>query len=238
MRIATLAIAGALSVTAPAAIAGPWARERGDRFLSFTVTAEQARAALDAGTMTTDPVFGAYGELGLGRRLTAGLDLSWATSSQMASVFLRRTLTLPDAPVQAAVHAGFGYLAVDGGGSDLLLRVGGSLGRGFGARHGDGGLLPIGRPSGWMVLDTAAYLDADGAVAIWQAEATLGLDFAPSARGILALKAEEWPDGDLLGTARPSIVYDFGGVALQAGAVVPIRGGDETGLFLSLWREF
>jgi hypothetical protein len=238
-KACAILLSAILSSWAAASDAGPWAREAGDVFLSFTISGEEARAALLAGRVEAEPNLSAFAEIGLGHRLTGGAELSWGDTSQMAVLFLRRTLTPPDTVWQVALDAGLGMRTVDGPGFDALVRLGGSVGRGFGGWEGAIGALPFGHAGGWATIEGAAYFDTGGTLAIWQTEATLGLRLADRLRTILALKAEEWPGADPIVTVRPSVVLDLReGTSLQAGLHAGIEGSDTVGLSLSLWQEF
>lgn len=229
----------ALLACASGAAAGPWARAAGDVFLSFSLTAEDARDAVMAGDASPEAVFGLYGELGLGHRLTAGLDLSYGESSGMGSVFLRRTLTAADASLQAAVDIGIATQRVEGEDTATLLRLGGSVGHGFGASGPGAPWMPLAHEGGWTTLDATAYLDSDGTVRIWQVEGTLGLRFTDRWSGLLGIKAEDWSGSDTVVTARPSVLYDLGGgTTLQGGLVAGLSNSDAFGLALSVWRDF
>jgi hypothetical protein len=238
-RVAGAALAAALALIVPPAAAGPWGRDAGEFFLSFTLTGEETRAALSTGRLEPETTVSAYGEFGLGNRLTAGIDLNWGEVSQMAVVFARRTFTPPDAAWQVALDAGAGMRAVDGQPTQTLLRFGASVGRGFGGWQGRLGRIAAGHDGGWMTLDASALVDPEGDDVIWQTEATLGVNLGTRWRGILALKAEEWPGADPVLTARPSLVFELGeGTALQAGMHAGLAGSDAVGASLALWREF
>ncbi len=238
-RVAGAALAAALALTVPPAAAGPWARDAGEAFLSFTLTGDDTRAGLATGRLEPEPTASAYGEVGLGHRLTAGIDLNWGEVSRMAVVFVRRTVTQPDAAWQVAIDAGAGTRAVEGQSTQALIRLGASVGRGFGGWEGRLGWMTAGHEGGWMTLDASALLDADGNDVIWQTEATLGVNLGTRWRGILALKAEEWPGADPVLTARPSLVFDLNdATAVQAGIHAGLAGSDAVGASLALWREF
>lgn len=222
-----------------AVVAGPWARDAGDVFLSFGATVEDARGAVMNGNGTPETVVSTYGEWGLGQRLTAGLDLSYGESSRIGSVFLRRTLTASDAPVQLALHAGLAHQDRDGQDSGALLRIGGSIGRGFGATAEQVGWMALSHEGGWTTLEAAAYLDRNGEVQIWQIEAVLGMRMSDRWTTLWALKAEDWSQSETVVTARPSLLYTIGeGTTVQAGLVAGLSNSDSLGLAFSLWRDF
>ena len=116
---------------APTVQAGPWARAPGEVFLSFSQNMSSNAEALATGTMEMSAYSSIYAELGLGRGLTLGLDLGRGDYTDEAILFLRRTLTRPDARYQVAVDLGYGQRRVDVLGDSQLARVGLSFGRGF-----------------------------------------------------------------------------------------------------------
>jgi hypothetical protein len=221
------------------ATAGPWAQPEGSVFLSVTLNAQDDRAALATGQFDADPTLSIYGELGLGASFTAGLELDWGTSSEMGGVFVRYTLTEPSAPVQIALDAGLSQRSVDGRPTDRLVRLGAALGAGFGANTQSPFGIGIMQGGGWLSLDAAAFLDGDGTLATWRTETTLGVHLNPRLRAVFALKAEEWPQGPVLVTARPSVVFSVAEeTSVQAGLVAGLRGSEAVGLSLSIWQEF
>ncbi|MDG4647967.1 hypothetical protein P6F26_05885 [Roseibacterium sp. SDUM158017] len=234
----TAAACAALLLAGTGATAGPWAREAGEGFLSFGISGEETRTALMLGVLEPERTLSAYGELGLGYRLTAGVDITGGEVSRMVVVFLRRTLTAPDSAWQVALDTGLGTRAVEGQERRNLARIGASLGLGFGpweARPGG----TFGHRGGWIAVDAMMLADTSGQDPIWQSEVTLGLNLTERARGILAMKAEEWPGAEMVVTARPSVVFALReGTSVQAGMHAGVSGSDTVGLSLSLWQEF
>lgn len=219
--------------------AGPWAREQGDVFLSFSLSSATDRDAIGAGTFDADHYLSLYGEVGVGRRYTLGFDLGGDENGDLYVVFLRRTFSQDNATWQFAADIGFGQRSSTFGGDSELYRLGFSVGRGFGPGATD--WLPFFQPSGgWFSLDSSfAYLSESGD-SIVQAEATLGLNLTEQFAGLVQLKVEEWPDADTSVTLSPSVLYRFNGgpTALQVGTRFGLSGSDEVGLRLGLWREF
>lgn len=232
------ALAASLACAAPVS-AGPWARADGDVFISFSLSTEDTRDAVMIGDPDLEAKLGLYGELGLGHGLTAGVDLSYGESGGMGSVFLRRTLTSADAPFQAALHLGIGQRRIEGEPSETLLRLGGSIGQGFGAAEVPVPWMPFGHEGGWATLDAAAFFDSEGVVRVWQTEATIGLRLSDRLSALLGVKAEDWTGSDRALTARPSVLYDLGGdTTLQTGLVIGLANSETLGLSLSVWRDF
>jgi hypothetical protein len=74
-----------------------------------TLNAEDSAVFGDVGAVRRGPAMSVFGELGLGRSFTAGLELDWGTSSEMGTVFLRYTLTEPAAQMQIAFDGGISH---------------------------------------------------------------------------------------------------------------------------------
>lgn len=220
------------------ATAGPWARDAGDVFVSFQVSAEEAPSDVIAGLWEPETYFSLYGEVGLGRSLTLGLDLGQGELSRQAVGFLRYSLSAPEATWQFAVDAGLGARQLGEDDPHGLVRIGASLGRGFGD-GGDAWYMPMRHQGGWVTLDMAALYDLEIDEAIYQAEGTVGFSLSERASMVFSLKAEDWPDADPLLTASPSFVFQIReGTSLRLGARGAITGSDAVGMSLSLWQEF
>jgi|GEM_PF-1235814 len=219
--------------------AGPWARDAGDVFLSFAVMGEDARDDLFMGQIQPETSRVLYGEIGLGRRLTFGLDLMQGEVSEQAIGFLRYTLTPPDATWQFAVDLGAGTRAVTDVGESSMARLAISAGRGFGVGNGRLWFLPVAHQGGWLTFEARAMQDMTLDQLIWQAEATVGLSLSDRISFISTLKVEEWPDADSVVSYLPALVYDIRtGTSVQLGGRVSDGGADVMGLQLGLWQQF
>jgi hypothetical protein len=86
VKTSGLSVLSALLFAVPVA-AGPWAQQEGSVFLSVTLNAEDTRSSVMSGRFDADPTMSVFGELGLGRSFTAGLELDWGTSSDMGTFF-------------------------------------------------------------------------------------------------------------------------------------------------------
>ena len=221
------------------ALCGPWAREAGDAFVSLRLAAEQSPVALMAGLWQPETHLAFYGEVGLGRGLTLGADAGGSATIRQVVAFLRYSPRDPDAVWQVAVDAGLGGRQEGDAEARAVLRLGASVGRGFGAGGGDAWYMPVAHQGGWAVLDAVALLEPETGDALWQVEATAGLRLSGRLAGTFSLKAEEWPGADLLVTASPSVILEVApGTSIRLGAQAALEGGDNLGLSLSLWREF
>ena len=222
--------------------AGPWAREQGDVFLSFSLSSASSRDQIAAGALDPENYLSAYAEVGLGRRLTLGFDLGGDDDSSLNTIFLRRTFTPPNRPLQIAADLGFGRRETEGGlGEEVtdVYRLGFSIGRGVGPAALD--WHPFLQPSGgWMSLDTSYLHLAETGDALVEAEGTLGLNITGNFAGLLQLQAEQFPIGDTVVTLTPSVLYRIRGgpMSAQVGTRIGLAGSEEVGLQLGLWREF
>lgn len=241
MRCASVTVLGictAAGIWAAPAIAGPWAREAGDVFVSLQISAQEAPADIMTGLWEPETYLSAYGEIGLGRSLTIGVDVGQGEISRQAIGFLRYTLTAPDAALQIAVDAGGGVRQIDEADAEGVLRLGVSLGRGFG-NGGGAWYMPLRHQGGWASLDLTTLYTVEAEEAIYQGEATLGFSLSDRISAIFQVKAEDWPGADPLVSVSPSLLFQIRpGTSVRLGARAAVAGGDTVGLSLSLWQEF
>jgi len=229
-----LALAG---MGAPAVQAGPWARAPGEVFLSFSQNMSTSAEALASGTEQISAYSSIYAELGLGRRLTLGLDFGRGEFTDEAILFLRRTLTRPDARIQVGVDLGYGERRVDVLGESQLARIGLSVGRGFDAAALD--WLPMGMTGGWVGLDAIAVYDLSRDEPRWKVEATVGLRPTERVSLMLQVIAEEWPGAEVSFGLNPSVVFQIReGTSIELGARTSLGDNPRIGLELGLWHQF
>jgi hypothetical protein len=222
---------------APTVQAGPWARAPGEVFLSFSQDMSSSAEALATGTMEVNAYSSIYAELGLGRRLTLGLDLGRGDYTDEAILFLRRTLTRPDARYQVAVDIGYGERRVEVLGDSQLARVGLSFGRGFDAAALN--WLPLELTGGWIGLDAVAVYDLTRDEQRWKIEATLGLRPTERVSLMLQVIAEDWPGADVSFGLNPSVVFQIReGTSIELGARTSFDDNPQIGLELGLWHQF
>ncbi|NKX43173.1 hypothetical protein [Roseicyclus persicicus] len=234
-----LALATALGAAGGPATAGPWAREAGEVFVALSATADGDAAALIGGDAALERYVALYGEYGLGRRLTLGGQLGRGETAEEAVVFLRYTVTAPEASWQIALDGGVGLRTEAATADRRLLRFGASIGRGFGGLDAPRWWLPIRHEGGWATLDVAGLYDVDSADTIWQAEATLGVAVSGRLRLMLQAKAEEWPGDDPVYTVTPGAAWSVSDrTTLQVGARMGLGDAPTLGLSLGLWQSF
>lgn len=239
-RLAALLLAlGLFGLPPGTAQAGPWAREAGDFFFSVSVQGEESRRNLMLGQLEPERFTSFYGEAGLGRRLTFGLDVGSGRYTDQTVAFLRYTFTAPERRWQFAADIGAGQRITEWSGTSRLTRVGLSVGRGFSAGGGRRWWMPLSHDGGWMSFDAVALQDVTLDQTIWQAEATLGLGLTERGTVVFTLKAEEWPDNEAMLTFLPSVVFELRpGTSLQLGGRVGLEGSDAVGLSFGLWQDF
>lgn len=237
MKIGPLALVATLVLPAPA-LAGPWARDPAEAFLSYTLSADSTQDAIADGSFDTRLYHSVYGEIGLGRRLTFGFDIGGDTDTGMGSAFVRYTFTRNAAPWQAAADLGLGWRDIDGAEAADLYRIGVSVGRGFQRRNLE--WVPVFEPEdGWFQIDSYALIDPDGDQTLWQSEATFGMFLNDRFGAMLQVKAEEFPDAELAVTVSPNVLMRLGERSTaQLGARFGVSGSEEVGLRLGFWQSF
>lgn len=235
---AVSSLALALAAMTHGAQAGPWARDPGAAFLSYTISADSTQDAITTGSFDGRLYHSAYGEIGLGRRLTFGFDLGGDEATRQGSAFLRYTFTPAGATWQYAVDGGLGFRDVDGADTTDLYRIGTSVGRGFGRETLD--FIPYLTPQGgWVSLDTFAMIDPEGDMGFWSSEATFGLELSDRFGALMQLKAEEYPAEDLAVFVSPNLLWYLGeATTAQIGGRFGVTGSEEVGLRAGLWQDF
>ena len=221
-----------------AASAGPWARDPGDVFLSYSLSADTTQDAISSGGFEGRYFHSVYGEVGLGRQLTLVFDIGQDDETAQGSGFVQYTFTRNATTWQVAAELGLGYRDVDAAERSDLYRVGLSFGRGFGRRDLD--WVPYVEPrNGWFSVDSHALVDPDGEDTLWESEATFGLFLNDRFGGLLQIKAEEYPDTDLAVFVSPSMLVQLGErTTAQVGGRFGIEGSEEVGLRLGIWQDF
>lgn len=236
--VTVFTLAMAVGLWGAPASAGPWARDADDVFISFQISAEEAPSDIMLGLWEPETYSSLYAEVGMGHSLTLGADIGWGEVSRQAVTFLRYSLSAPEATWQFAVDAGLGLRQINDADPHALVRLGASIGRGFGS-GGEAWYMPMRHQGGWATLDMVALYDLDIEQAIYQAEATVGFSLSDRASLVFSLKAEDWPGAEPLVTASPSFVFQLTpGTSLRLGGRGALTGSDAVGMSLSLWQEF
>jgi hypothetical protein len=218
-----LAAATALLAAASLASAGAWPRDEGRTFLSFSNI-----PAVD-GDGDLSSWGGLYAERGLTPRLTLGIDgdrpsggVNWT-----AWAFLRWDLA-PGAVNRQALSVGIGRRGTDDG-SDLVLRPGIAVGRGFDTRWG----------AGWAEAELQAIHAPEGGWTAWKLDGTLGVRRAEGRLLILQAQASDYPGADPQLRLVPSLVTRVApGLSVELGVSAELAEPRTLGVKLGTWLEF
>lgn len=225
------------AVCAPAAWAGPWARDAGKAFVS--VAREQDRA----GNAHT----GLYAEYGLTRRRTLGFEVGHTDKGEtVAMLWYQRSLDKETGANRLAWSTGLGAVRRNGQvmpSSQVALM----WGRGF-QNPWDGGWLTVegrvivsGRFETMRARDgrTVSGLAAVAPDAVAKLDLTVGLRPTPAWSFVNQLRLEAARERDVTARLAASVVRDLPGPArIEAGVIAPLTGPAEPALKIGTWLEF
>ena len=246
MRLTIRLCRALLAVTAGAAQAGPWPREKGAVFLSFSEERDR-----EGNSYTS-----LYGEYGMTARNTLGFELGHSNAGETsAMIWWQKVLDKGEGPDRITVSTGMGVLQRD---EELvpLAQVGASWGRGWDSLP----LLRGIRGGGWLAVDARlkvaapmkdqeelakiaeegggllSYLTPETEVKI---DATLGWHASQSMMLINQLRMENRDDIGFSGKLATTLVRDLGGPAKgELGVVLPLWGEGEPAVKLAIWVAF
>ncbi len=203
------------------ATAGAWPRERGEGFLSFSFEVEPDTDQNSFATL--------YGDYGLGRNLTVGLDIGGDERDMYKFIgFLRWSPPYnPDTGLegaQLAVELGMGFFD-----ENFALRPGVLIGRGY----------SFGQTSGWLSLDNRATVVVDDGYAQLDTELTAGFQISTRSKALIQLFSTAPSDSSAFLKLAPSLILkQKSGRQLQIGVTAGIANVDEIKLKLGYWHEF
>lgn len=219
--------------------AGPWSREPGRVFLSFSTERDRSDNAYSS----------LYTEYGLGPRTTLGMEAGHTEDESTVLLWGQRSFGRPDACDHWTMSLGLGAVQ-RGGRTRPMGMLGTAWGRGFDA-------LPLLRRvpgGGWLSVETrvkfaptlppenseraapAAYRMAD---ITSKADVTLGWHATPALMLIGQLRLDYRESPGLSSRVAVSAVHDLGRKAkLDAGVVAPLSSGGGAALHLGTWLEF
>ncbi|MDR9395000.1 MAG: hypothetical protein RI571_11925 [Roseovarius sp.] len=200
--------------------AGPWPRDKGETFLSFSVEAEQPDAFGYINHFMT-----LYGEHGLTDRLTGGIDIGGrSTGLSKAVVFLRYPVTPPEHRLKIAAEIGLGRAA-----GHRALRPAISVGRGF----------KLGERHGWMAVDTRVVLFDRASRRLVQSDVTVGFNTSSRSKAILQLQMGFPDTTPSYMKLAPSLVLEpRPGRHIEIGVTAGVKELSSVALKLGLWRRF
>lgn len=170
-------------LSAAAAWDGPWLREQGSSFASFSFSASMDLDARSTG----------YFEFGITPTSTIGLDLGFSrinTGAKLGygTLFLRRALGPSDTPNKFAYDIGIGG-TYGGPNRDMIphVKTGLSWGRG----------VQLGGKSGWATIDSGVLWNLNDYNHVTKIDTTVGLNFSQTTTGILQLNLANQADETL-----------------------------------------
>lgn len=207
------------------AAAGPWLREKGTSFTSFTLSTSWFNDARSSG----------YMEFGITPTSTVGLDMGLSRNENgkklaYGTIFLRRAIGSSKGPSKWAYEVGIG--ATYRGRPEPArphIKTGLSWGRGFQLKG----------KSGWMAVDTSALWDLEDSLHVGKVDTTLGLNFNDRFTGIMQLNLAH-QEGESFSYFEPSFVISprKADIKLQIGLITPMDEPERSALKLGLWHEF
>lgn len=223
MRLGLICLAWCLGC-APT-FAGPWPREVGTSFLSFSLEGPTSGDSREL-------YYSTYFEVGQTEWLTLGFDggTDYYTNGEGFGFARAAFPEIADSPHRFAVLAGVGARYLPGFTSETLYVLGASWGMGFENAFGPG----------WASVDATLRDRSDSGTRLLKIDGTLG--FNRSSRQ-LWLAQLRYADDDLADEASlelaPSIAWPLSPRArLETGAAFGLRGAEDVKLKLGIWAEF
>ncbi|MDX1785729.1 MAG: hypothetical protein R3210_06335 [Roseovarius sp.] len=202
------------------ALAGPWLRDAGRGFLSYSVTLEDAQAYGAAGGYGT-----IYAEYGLRSNLTLGLDLGSDERGQYKA-FAFAVLPLLSQSRDTKVTAEFGLGMID---DEAVARPGIATGRSF-------ELLDR---FGWMSIETRAEIGIESGDVAVKTDLTLGYNPGPRSKWMVQLQhGRSLADPGYLRVVPSVVIETHPGRHIEFGVTAGIRNAAAFGIKFGVWRTF
>ncbi len=196
--------------------AGPWPRDKGQGFLSFSTDYDGKNDAF----FTT-----LYAEYGVTSWITAGIDLGFSDDDLYKAIaFGRLPLGSQDGTWKLAIEMGIGTFE-----DDAVLRPGLHFGRG----------IKIAKRDGWFTVETLANYAPDPDKVDVTTDITLGLNMSQKHKIILQLQNGNQPmDPDYLNLATSVVVEKTPGLHLELGMKTGLMDHGDIAVKLGLWHSF
>ncbi len=221
MKIALFACL--LSLLCSPALAGAWAREKGELFI-----AAGGNFLLSEGAQLPvhyDPTL--YAEWGFTDRITLGLDLHTADRGQIGTAFAFATIPIGDLTARNrwSVSLAYGLRATDRQPTETLLRGGFSWGRGL--------------ETGWLAVDASATIGTIDTTWRPKMDATWGRNWTDSWTTTLQLQTGQGWTNDFYAKISPTVIWNWKPNAkIALGAVQGLTGDRGAALKLETWLTF
>ncbi|MDU8927156.1 hypothetical protein RXV86_07155 [Alisedimentitalea sp. MJ-SS2] len=203
------------------ASAGAWPRDKRSGFVSV---ASRVSATSWAGPHNVYSTV--YLEYGLGRNLTAGVDIGHGISGTGKAVFFLRK-SLPPTP-NGHIFAGELGLGLIAG--EPAIRPGLSYGKDLSRRGGR---------TGWLSLETTAEIRLDSGQTDFKADVTLGLNHGDRFKSMLQVQTGIRHGDPGFVRAAPSVAIKVGKKThLELGGTAGLIGDKSYGFKIGFWRSF
>lgn len=221
MRIAFACLAWLLGCAA--ALAGPWPRETGSSFLSFSLEAPHDGD-------TKDFYYSLYAEYGLSPRLTIGFDggSDYYTQGE-GYVFLRTPVPLETGRHQFALLGGVGARQTVTSFAEAVFVLGGSWGTGFDTALGNG----------WATIDATIRDRQTTGTRLTKIDTTIGVNHNTQLWFTQLRYADESAAPEPSWEVAPSVAFTLGGrTRLETSAAFGLQGPKDVTLKIGIWTEF
>lgn len=207
-----------------AAFAGPWPRETGSSFLSFSI-----ERPTDGDNR--DLYYSLYGEYGLTETLTIGVDggSDYYTEGE-GYVFLRVPVPITTGRHKFAVLGGVGARQTDTSYAEAIYVIGGSWGMGFGSTLGPG----------WASVDASVRERQTTDSRLTKVDTTVGVNRSSGQLWFAQLRySDESRASEPTWELAPSVAFELGErTRLETSAAFGLKGEQDITLKLGLWTEF
>ncbi len=207
-----------------AALAGPWPREAGESFLSFSIESPSDGD-------TRDLYYSLYAEYGLSDVLTLGFDggTDYYTEGE-GYVFLRTPIPVETSRHKFALLGGLGARQRANSYPETVYVFGGSWGMSFDSALG----------SGWATVDATIRDRQTTNTRLIKVDTTFGVNRSSGQLWFAQLRyADESQASEPVWELAPSVAFRLGDRArLETSAAIGLNGGSDIRLKLGLWTEF
>lgn len=201
-------------------LAGPWLREEGAGFLSYSATLENVER-----TGAATGYASVYAEYGVRPRLTLGMDLG-ADERGFSKAFGFAVLPLgpQDSAMKYTLELGLGMIE-----DEAIFRPGLAIGRGY----------TLGRRHGWVSVESRAEIGIEDGGTAFSTDVTLGLNASARAKWMVQIQhGGPMADPDYLRVVPSVALQTKPGRHIELGVTAGIKNAAAVGIKLGVWREF
>ncbi len=202
------------------ALAGPWLRDVGRGFLSYSVTLEDVEKSGE-----TNSYGAVYAEYGVRRNLTLGLDLG-AGEQGYSKAIAFAVLPLTPQTQDTRISAEFGLGTVQ---DNAIIRPGIAIGRSFEFLD----------RFGWMSIETRAEIGIQSGDVALSTDLTLGYNTGLRSKWMMQLQhGGTMADPDYMRLVPSVVIKTHPGRHLEFGVTAGVWNTTALGVKLGIWQEF